>query len=70
LDNDNPVEIGECISALSNAAALHGKTLAYMIWGIADCTHDIVGTRFQPAKFKKGNEELENWLLHLLNPRI
>ncbi len=69
-NNYNPVEIGECISALSNAAALHGKTHAYMIWGIADRTHDVVGTTFQPAAIKKGNEELENWLLHLLSPRI
>lgn len=69
-NNDNPEEIGECLSALSNAAALYGKMHAYLIWGIADGTHDVVGTIFQPAAAKKGNEELESWLLRLLNPRI
>lgn len=69
-DNDNPEEIGESISALSNAAALHGKTHAFLVWGIADHTHEVVGTTFQPATTKKGNEELENWLLRLLSPRI
>ena len=29
--NDNPEEIGEYISALSNAAALQGKAFAYLV---------------------------------------
>lgn len=29
----------------------------------------ITGTTFNPATVKVGNEELENWLLHHLNPR-
>ena len=33
-------------------------------------THDLVGTTFDPATAKVGNEELENWLLRLLSPRI
>ena len=33
-------------------------------------THDIVGTKFRPATEKVGNEELENWLLKLLSPKI
>jgi ATP-dependent DNA helicase RecG len=69
-NNSNPVEIGEYISALSNAAALRGKANAYVVWGIADVTHEVVGTSFKPAEEKKGNEELESWLLHLLNPRL
>src|SRR5690606_38081107 len=39
-------------------------------WGVEDGTHDIVGTQFKPHQAKKGNEELENWLLRLLSPRI
>ena len=41
-----------------------------MIWGVDDATNEIVGTSFQPGKAKKGNEELENWLLTLLTPKI
>ncbi len=52
-------EIGEYISALSNSAALCGKASAYLIWGIDNATHNIIGTTFQPSVFKVGNEELE-----------
>lgn len=69
-NNDNPQEIGEYISALSNSAALSGKAFAYLVWGIQDTTREIVGTVFNPATVKKGNEELESWLLRLLSPRI
>lgn len=65
-----PDEIGEYISALSNSAALHGKPYAYMLWGIDDQTHEILGTYFKPSLKKTGNEELENWLLRLLTPKI
>jgi predicted HTH transcriptional regulator len=69
-DNDDPREIGEYISALSNAAALLGKPSAYLVWGVADSTHEIVGTSFAPRTAKVGNEELENCLLRLLEPKI
>ncbi len=65
-----PEDIGEYISALANSAALLGKTSAYLVWGIDDATHDIIGTSFCPLTTKIGNEELENWLLRLLSPKI
>jgi predicted HTH transcriptional regulator len=69
-NNDNPEEIGEYLSALANAAALTGKVHAYLVWGVTDDTHDVIGTTFNPAKAKVGNEELESWLLRHLNPKI
>jgi predicted HTH transcriptional regulator len=57
-NNDNPEEIGEYISALANAAALQGKAFAYLVWGVHDAEHDIVGTRLDPFTIKVGNEEL------------
>ena len=65
-----PSEIGEYISALSNSAALAGKANAYLVWGVDDATHEVVGTTFNPDNAKQGNEELENWLLRLLSPKI
>ena len=65
-----PRAIGEYISALANAAALHGKAHVYLVWGVENGTHTIVGTNFSPATAKRGNEPLETWLLRLLNPRI
>ena len=47
-----------------------GKASAYCVWGIDDVRHDVVGTAFSPGAAKIGNEELENWLLHLLTPKI
>ena len=69
-NNADPQEIGEYISALANSAALVGKAFAYLVWGVADADHAIVGTRFAPAAAKVGNEELESWLLRLLAPKI
>lgn len=70
LNQDAPQEIGEYISALANAATLHGKAQAYLLWGVENGTHAIAGTGFSPSSAKKGNEPLETWLLRLLNPRI
>lgn len=69
-NNDEPQEIGEYLSALANSAALAGKAFAYLVWGVRDADHAVVGTRFAPAGAKVGNEELENWLLRLLAPKI
>jgi predicted HTH transcriptional regulator len=63
-------EIGQYISALSNSAALYEKASAYLIWGIKDSTHEVVGTTFKPNSTKIGNEELESWLLRMLAPKI
>ena len=67
---DDPQRIGELISALANGAALTGKPNAYIIWGIEDETHSVVGATFSFAAEKKGNEPLENWVLRKLRPRI
>jgi len=70
VNNAGPQEIGEYISALANSATLVGKAFAYLVWGVADGDHTIAGTRFVPHAAKVGNEELENWLLRLLAPKI
>ena len=70
LNNEKPDEIGEYVSALANSAALSGKAHGYLVWGIGDDDHGIVGTGFSPSTTKVGNEELENWLLRLLDPKI
>jgi ATP-dependent DNA helicase RecG len=64
-----PEVLGEYLSALANSACLHGKKKAYLVFGIQDETHRVVGTDFRPRKKKVGNEELENWLAHQLDPR-
>ena len=63
-------DIGEYISALSNGAALWGRPYAYLIFGVDDKMHEVVGTTYDYRKQKQGNEDLENWLNRLVEPRI
>ncbi len=70
VSNNNPQEIGEYLSALSNSACYHKKDFAYLIFGVEDSNHTLVGTEFHPLAEKKGNQELENWLVTQLTPRI
>lgn len=69
-NNSNPEDIGEYLSALSNTAALQGQANGYVVWGVKDGDHEVVGTAFHPANSKVGNEDLENWLTRLLNPKL
>ena len=70
VNEAEPQGIGEYLSALANAAALVGKAFAYLVWGVRDVDHAIVGTSFDPHAARVGNEELESWLLRLLDPKI
>lgn len=66
-NNYTPDMIGADISALANSAALYEKSCAYMLWGIDDKTHEILGTDHNLQSLKKGNQELENWLRSMLS---
>jgi predicted HTH transcriptional regulator len=47
-------EIGETISALSNAACIHGQAFGYLVFGIQDKTREVVGTDLKAKSHKKG----------------
>jgi len=70
VNQAEPQDIGEYLSALANSAALAGKAFAYLVWGVQDGDHAVVGTAFNPHGACVGNEELESWLLRLLEPKI
>ena len=63
-------EIGEYISAMSNGATISNKPFGYMVWGVQDLTHKIVGTNFTFTNAKQGNQDLELWVRNLLHPKI
>jgi len=65
----DPDEIGQYISALSNGALLNDKEFGYLVWGVEDKTHNVLGTTFAASKFKIGNQALDMWLAVQLNPR-
>ena len=62
VNNCDPQMIGEDISALANSAAYCDRSKGYLIWGVENETHSIVGTTFDPSTKKKGNQLLEIWL--------
>lgn len=62
--------LGQYISALSNAACIANKDFAYLLFGIEDKTHKVVGTSFNFKTRKEGNEELELWIRRFLNPSV
>ena len=70
VNEADPQGIGEYISALANAATLAGKAFAYLVWGVRDGDHEVAGTTFDPHAARVGNEELESWLLRVLEPKI
>lgn len=63
-------ELGEYISALSNGAAYMGKEQGYLVWGIEDSTHKIVGTDFDPNCNTSHNEPLKHYLERLVSPHL
>lgn len=67
-NNSEPDMIGLRCAALSNAARLDGRAFAYMIWGVEDGSHRIVGTDFNPDIRRAGNQPLLLWLANALQP--
>ena len=61
--------IGEYISSLSNAAAVHGKERAYLIWGVNNETHELTNTTFDYHRDIKG-EPLEHFLARQIIPDV
>jgi ATP-dependent DNA helicase RecG len=66
-----PQGLGEYFSALSNGACLSGKSRGYLIFGIEDSSHEVVGTNFDPYAVKaKGQQDLLLWLSLGLQPNV
>jgi len=67
-NNVDATMIGRLISALSNAARLADQPYAYVVWGVRDHDHLVVGTAFDPTQEKWSNQPLEFWLAQQLLP--
>ncbi|MBL8968553.1 MAG: putative DNA binding domain-containing protein [Spirochaetaceae bacterium] len=70
VDNDKPSDIGEYLSALSNAARMADQPFGYLCFGVENATHRIVGTTTRLDEARVGGEPLEPWLARLLEPRV
>jgi predicted HTH transcriptional regulator len=59
-NQERPDDIGEYISALSNSAVLAGRAHAYVVWGMRDHDHMVVGTSFSPRKRSKSGMKISS----------
>lgn len=62
--------LGQYISAISNASCIANQAFGYLIFGIDDNTHSVVGTKYNFKNSKEGNEELELWIRRYLHPSV
>ena len=70
VNNDDPERIGKYAAGMANAACAAKRSFAYLIWGIKDKTHEIVGTHFDPDNQKIGGQPLPIWLKTVLRPEL
>jgi ATP-dependent DNA helicase RecG len=69
----NEFEAEKCshyISALANSAMLQDVPHAYLVYGVENGTHAVVGTEVRLKAEKIGNEPFENWISRKLDPRL
>jgi ATP-dependent DNA helicase RecG len=68
--NTDPKVVAKLCSALSNAARVEQQDCAYVLWGIDNNGHRVVGTTFNPESQTVGNMVLQLWLANCLSPSI
>ena len=69
VNNTDPDLIGKLCSALSNAARIHNKSYAYVLWGVDD-NGSIIGTDFNPDTIASDGSIRKFRLAQLLKPPI
>jgi len=67
-ENTDPEGMGKRVSALSNAARAEGQDTAYMVWGVEDGTHRVLGTAFELDTTRVRGQPLALWLAQNLQP--
>ena len=63
-------KLGDYLSGLSNAACVNNQSWAYLILGIDDTSHQVIGTNYSFNIRKQGNDDLEFWVRRFLTPSI
>lgn len=63
-------ELGEYVSALSNGAALARRPFGFLVLGVHDKTHEVVGTTYNPRTDRVKQQDLLLWTTQGLLPRI
>ena len=64
-------QLGKNLSALANSACIRMQPSAYLLYGVKDKTHEVIGTDFNPYVSKaRGNQDILPWLSSLLHPNF
>ena len=66
----DPAMVGRLISAIANAARIEERDSGYVVWGVRDADHAVVGTAFDPRTAKQARQPLEFWLNQRLSPGV
>lgn len=67
-NNFSPKSAGEYISALANSAVLSGRDCAYLVYGVENGTHRVVGTEVRLQNEAIGTDTFLFWVSKLLSP--
>lgn len=67
-DNFDPITLAKNISGIMNSLIRYDIARGYIVWGIDDVSHEVVGTSFIPDLKKYKNEELLFWLTKNITP--
>lgn len=62
--------VGKYVSALANSAIFCGVDAGYLVWGVEDATHKIVGTDVRIDEEMVGSDTFLFWLSGRMSPRI
>ena len=66
----NEDSVGQYVSSLANSAMFEGRDAAYLVFGVRDEDHKIVGTSVDLLGETVGNESFILWLNKYLDPHI
>jgi predicted HTH transcriptional regulator len=69
-NNFNADTVGQYISSLANSAILHEKDHAYLVYGIRDSDHEVVGTHVNIDSKMVGNDRFLFWVVKFLEPHL
>jgi ATP-dependent DNA helicase RecG len=70
FNNTEPERMARTASALSNAARLADQHFAYILWGIRNEDHEIIGSDFEPSTTRRQTQPLLLWLARALKPDV
>src|SRR6185312_6986257 len=65
-----PERIAKYISGLANSAMLQDEAHGYLVFGVENDTHEVVGTTVRIKDEKIGAEPFEGWIARKLDPRL